>query len=86
MAEVIDSDKDFKVIKVSAFQLAKSLGGYGICDHCNKTPFQGYYIAVLNHWLCEKDYHEWHEGAVNHPEDREIEQRNFERTKQLLNI
>ena len=86
MAQVIESDKDFKVIKMNLIELSETLGGFGICDHCNGQFFNGYYIAVLNHWVCEADYFKWHESAINYPEDRKIEERNFERTKQLLNL
>ncbi|WP_234110175.1 hypothetical protein [Chryseobacterium sp. R2A-55] len=86
MAQVVESDKVFKVIKMTRSELVESLGGYGICDHCNDSLLEGYYVAVLNHWICEADYFKWHESAVNHPEDKELEEWNFNNTKQTLNL
>lgn len=53
-----------------------SIGGLGICDHCNEYHSEGgYLIPVLNHWICSKCYKEWKERAIRYPEDDEFEQR-----------
>lgn len=86
MAEIIPNEKDFKVIKVSLSELRQAFGGYGICDYCGSNKFTGYYIAVLNHWYCENDFKRFLKNAYNYPEDRNIEQANFENAKTLLNL
>lgn len=86
MARIIINSKGFKVVKTKRTEMVTSFGGYGICDHCNQSPIEGYYVAVLNHWLCESCYTEWTEMAVNYTEDQPIENRNFEYAKNLLTI
>ena len=56
------------------------------CDHCNTAIRKGYYVAVLNSVLCEKCYKSWHHRAKNYPEDRRIEESNFNRMKSILNL
>ena len=85
MAQIINSDKDFKVIEVYLSDCIK-WGGLGICDHCNTAIRKGYYVAVLNSVLCEKCYKSWHHRAKNYPEDRRIEESNFNRMKSILNL
>lgn len=85
MAQIINSDKNFKVIEVYLSDCL-SWGGLGICDYCNKPITKGYYVAVLNCVLCEKCYKSWHRRAKNYPQDREIEERNFRYMKSILNL
>lgn len=86
MAKVVENEKGFKVIEVSTIECL-SWGGFGICDNCNSvaTP-KGYYVAVLNHLLCEDCYKDWCKYATYYPEDSRIEERNFEHYKKILNI
>ena len=86
MAEIIENEKGFKVIKMSRTEVNQVFGGFGICDYCSTIESEGYYIAVLNHWYCEKDYKRFLENAINYPEDQRIEKINFVNTKQLLNL
>lgn len=79
MAEIVENSKGFKVIKMSSVETCQALGGMGICDCCNTGPREGYYIAVLNSWYCEKCYKSFIDYAHNYPEDRRIESNNFEK-------
>ena len=77
MAEIVDNEKGFKVIKMNRDELYRACGGLGICDRCNEQVDAGFYVAVLNMWLCPVCYKRWMQFAVNYPEDREIEQRRY---------
>lgn len=83
MAEVVKNDKGFKVIHCSNTEIVK-LGGLGICDSCGEPDTHGYYIAVLNRWYCPKCYEDWYKHAINYPEDRHIEDKNFKVYSKLL--
>lgn len=80
----IINDKDFYVIKIEK-PILSQLGMPGICDSCNNTPEEGYYIAVLNRWYCQTCYDEWYQRANNYPEDREYEKKNAARMELALN-
>lgn len=86
MAEIVKNEKDFKVIQMTSIEVANVFGGMGICDWCGCAHLEGYYISVLNHWYCKADYKMFLERAVNHAEDRNIENLNFMRVLNLLNI
>lgn len=85
MAQVVENDKGFKVIKTTRVEIV-SIGGYGICDDCNTPALNGYYIAVLNVWVCGFCYNDWLARAKRHNEDIKIELRNFEFYCSKLNI
>lgn len=85
MATKITTEKGFKVIKCSIVEIMK-LGGIGICDMCDTAPLDGYYIAVLNQWVCEDCYNDWLRRARPYKEDEPIEDKNFKRTWNLLNL
>lgn len=83
MAEVVTNKKGFKVLKMSLAEV-NNIGGIGICDFCNSASQEGYYIAVLNMWYCPKCYQEWYLRAKYYPEDAEIEDRNFNSMREML--
>lgn len=86
MAKIIESSKNFKVIEVSLIDMIK-IGSFGICDHCNGKLFNdGYYVAVLNSILCKECYEEWHKNAKYYTEDKQIENGNFNRMKQIVEL
>lgn len=89
MAKIKENKKGFKIIEISRAELVGRLAEYGcigICDNCNSTSITGYYIAVLNQWFCQKCFYEWYNKAVNYPEDRNIEEKNFEFYKKLFEL
>lgn len=67
-------------------EVAKVFGGMGICDWCGEAHTNGFYIAVLNHWYCKKDYETFLARANNYAEDKPIEEMNFQRVIKTLNI
>ena len=75
MAKQVEFDK-FKIIECSASEVLK-WGGMAICDTCNQHSKKGYYVAVLNRWLCPECFEEWKGCAKYYPEDEPIERKNF---------
>ena len=85
MAEVFKNDKEFLILKISSIEIVM-YGSLGICDSCNQTDYTGYFVAVLNYWLCPKCYEEWMDNAIYYPEDAPYERRTFEQYKKLFNL
>ncbi len=85
MAKQIEFGK-FLIIECTARELYVACGGPGICDNCATPSGNGYYIAVLNRWLCPKCYEEWKSTAHYYPEDADIERKNFDFYASLLGI
>ncbi len=83
MAELVQNKKGFKVLKMILDEV-NHVGGLGICDYCNTASTEGYYIAVLNMWYCPKCYNEWYLRAKYYKEDADVENRNFNRMKEML--
>ncbi len=81
--------KGFQVIPLeTTTDINKLFCSFAICDSCNTPMVEGgTYIAVLNRCYCKDCFNEWHAEAVNYPEDRAIEKRQFtcyfERAKRL---
>ena len=86
MAEIINNEKGFKVIKLSLGEVNKSFGGFGICDSCNDASFVHNYIAVLNQCYCPTCYEEFCQNATYYPEDSKYENTNFDDAKKRLNL
>lgn len=92
MAELVKNDKGFKVIKLSTEEASKL--GWGInylgecvCTDCDELISGGiYYVVVLNDTMCKECYEKWYEKAVNCAEDREYEERVFNRISQQLGL
>lgn len=53
-------------------------GCLGICDGCMNPTSVGYYIAVLNMWMCEGCYKEFVRTATRYKEDEWAERKNFD--------
>lgn len=89
MAKIFENEKGFKIIEISRGEILDKLSEFGsirICDGCGIPANNGYYIAVLNNWFCKDCFTEWYGYAINYPEDREIEERNFECYKSIFEI
>lgn len=84
MAKVLPSDKGFKLIATTNVEMV-AIGSYGICDSCNDLPERGVYVAVLNYWMCEKCFKDWHKRAKYYQQDAEFEDRGFQFYKKKLN-
>ena len=85
MAQAIDNDKDFLVIETSMSE-CMMWGGMAICDSCNESSHIGYYVAVLNHWMCPKCYNEWLQRAKRYEEDIPTEIRNYNTYANILGL
>lgn len=55
MAKVVNNYKKFKVLEITRQEMMDKLTRYGclgICDMCNRPTSVGYYVAVINQWMC----------------------------------
>lgn len=87
MAHFYENSKKFKVIKMSyseAIAIWWKYGGCGICDCCLAKKVDGYYVAVLNYYMCPKCFERWFKKAIHYPEDFYFETKSFAETKDLL--
>ena len=83
--EEVKTSEGFLVLKVSNQGLAKATDQeYCVCDQCLASPKEGYYVAVLNSWLCPLCYAKWKKRATRYSEDIPIEERNYRRYKELI--
>lgn len=85
MAQKIENKKGFKVLKMGLDEI-NYIGGFGVCDSCGTPSLEGYYVAVLNQWLCSKCYQEWYLRAKHYPQDVEIENRNYINMQNMLGL
>ena len=90
MAKIHKNKKKFKVIAVTDAELMNALEDYGcmgIYDSCGERHRGiGYYVAVLNRWLCPKCYEEWYKTAVKYAEDEKYEEEKHSLYKQILGV
>ena len=89
MAKIFENKKGFKVIEATRGEMMCALSEYvcvGICDSCGESKESGYYIAVLNCWYCKECFYRWYYRAKYYPGDAEIENRNFELYRQILDV
>ena len=83
--EEVKTSEGFLVLKVSNYELAKATNQeYCVCDHCLASPEEGYYVAVLNSWLCPKCYANWKKRATRYFTDVPIEEKNYQFYKNLI--
>lgn len=85
MAQKIENKKGFKVLKMGLDEI-NNIGGLTICDFCGTPSLEGYYVAVLNQWLCQKCYNEWYLRAKHYPEDIAIENKNYTNMQNMLEL
>lgn len=90
MAKVIENEKGFKVIEVSAKEMIL-IDNFNICDRCGTQHFgNGYYVAALNRWFCPGCYEEWYRNATNfatpYNADGAVEEKNFTIFKMRLGM
>lgn len=82
MAKRIEFGK-FLIIECTAKELRQVTGQPIVrCDFCAEVAlahnFKGYYVAVLNQWICKKCYEDWKMRARWYKEDSAIESKNFQ--------
>lgn len=82
----IDNYQGFLILRVKRRELEDATyQEHCVCDNCLASPEEGYYVAVLNRWLCAKCYAAWKEYAVRYSEDIPIEEKNYLIYRELLN-
>lgn len=78
--------KGFKIFEVSAAEV-KAIGGFGICDSCNKLSNIGYIMPVLGgYWYCKKCYDDWDVHSKFYEEDAEYEARMNDRWVKIFKL
>ncbi|OOG20310.1 hypothetical protein BWD42_04140 [Sphingobacterium sp. CZ-UAM] len=77
------SPQGYRIIPLLHLDIFK-LGGWGICDACNKDQIVFMYIGVLNSAYCQACYEEWITIAKYYPQDIHVETRNIERTLKVI--
>lgn len=81
----VETLKGFKVIKCPRKILEAATAQIKcVCDDCLSSPDTGYYVAVLNRWLCPTCYEHWVKSAERYTEDIPIEEKNFNYYLKLL--
>lgn len=86
MARIRPNDKGYKLIEMSMEEIV-SVGGYAVCDSCNRTSSDGVYVAVLNGWYCMDCFDAWYARVAEcHPDDRAVELSNFKYMRNVLGI
>lgn len=81
----VEDAKGFKVINVPRKALEAVTGQIKcVCDDCLRSPEYGYYVAVLNHWLCPICYCHWKSYAKHYKEDVRVEKMNYDYYMKLL--
>lgn len=90
MVSIVKNRKGFKIIKLSlteVLELWGKYGGTGICDFCNKkVKTHGYYIAVLNDFVCEDCYKEFIDEAIHYEQDKAFEEKCYNDVKHKLEV
>ena len=72
------TSKDFTVIVIPHVEFEKR-GGSSKCPLCSRhLDDEVYIVCVLFQELCPHCFHEWHDTAVNYPEDKAFVQRILE--------
>lgn len=70
--EYIDEKEAVEIVKLRE---ADCFGN--LCDSCNQTIEDTYYIPVLNWGMCKKCFDEWKETAIFYKEDTDFEELNI---------
>ena len=93
MAKIVENEKGFRLIEVSSEEMReihpgmKGADWFPICDSCARGGLEkGIYIAVLNRWFCPECCEKWYSAAVHYPGDASVEERNFNRYKEILGL
>lgn len=70
--------KKMTVYKMNNVQTVTIFNGAGICDDCGTSARDGYYVPVLNLYLCQECFDDWCEHCKHYKEDDEVEEGNVE--------
>lgn len=83
--EIIKSRQGYKMIKLKAVDVVSKLGGFGICDMCNESSLDGFYIGVLNRWYCVECKEDFEKNTQFYKEDLDFEEKSITRIINILN-
>lgn len=87
MAEQINNDKGFFVLETSQAEIVSAHPlNRGICDRCNKSSFKGYYVAVMNYWMCPNCYEAWNKESIRYSSDIPYEVEKYNALCHALNV
>lgn len=74
MVKQFKSPQGYDVLKMSLFECTSIFqGGTGICDNCGQATMEGYYVPVLNHYICRKCYQDFTQRPPYYQEDAYFE-------------
>lgn len=74
MVKQFKSPQGYDVLKMSLFECTSIFkGGAGICDNCGCAAMEGYYVPVLNHYLCPKCYQDFTQRTPYYQDDAYFE-------------
>ena len=60
--------------------------GLGICDECCKHEYIGFYVPVLNRYMCEECFYDWANRCKFYEEDLWFEKQNIEYVEERIKI
>ena len=85
--ETVENEKGFRVLKIDRTELLSKtarFGAIGVCDRCGHAPHTGYYVAVLNYWLCPDCFRNWYQDAEHYEEDLAYEEKKYRSYRKLF--
>lgn len=85
--ETVENEKGFRVLKIDRTELLSKtarFGAIGVCDRCCHAPHTGYYVAVLNFWLCPDCFRNWYQDAEHYEEDLAYEEKKYRSYRKLF--
>lgn len=85
--ETVENEKGFRVLKIDRTELLSKtarFGAIGVCDRCGHAPHTGYYVAVLNYWLCPECFRNWYQDAEHYEEDLAYEEKKYRSYRKLF--
>lgn len=85
--ETVENEKGFRVLKIDRTELLSKtarFGVIGVCDRCGHAPHTGYYVAVLNYWLCPDCFRNWYQDAEHYEEDLAYEEKKYRSYRKLF--
>ena len=88
MAHKVENEKEFLILKTSRSEIVSLHPmNLGICDRCcSSKETEGFYVAVLNYWMCSKCYEEWYNKAERYPEDISFETMKFNEISNAIRL
>ena len=93
MAKIVENEKGFRLIEIGSEEMReihpemRGADWFPICDSCARGGLEkGVYVAVLNRWLCPECCEKWYSAEVRYPGDARVEERNFNRYKEILGL